>query len=565
MKKYIFLIITLFAFGCEDYLDTQDYLSKNDQNFPESSTDVDQMLTGAYYSMMKVNLNSTYYIGALASDEQFGSGAANDADAHGFDRWLASNPNMAHNIWSNYYEGIYRVNKLLEAVGQVNWSSEEHKSRATGEAYFLRAFFYSELSKLFGEVPLLIKSDPVNIPQTPADETYAQIASDLQMAIDLLPSEQYNSDPAMYGHATKWAAQALLARVYLFYTGYYDQNNLPLPDGGSIEKSEVVQNLEDLITNSGHHLINDFRNLWAYTNELTKEDYAYTQGEGLQWAGENNAESVFAIHYTLINGWGDPRNVIAQAFGVRGQSNVNNVFPFGGVWGHGQINPRFVDSWVASAPEDEIRRWGSVLDVEHPREGIVKYETGGWNMVEETKLFPKKLTIIRAFTDKSAPNREDWLSFNINIIMDGMQQGFNNASIENLVLIRYADVLLMHSELTETKDNLNVVRDRAGLDPVAAYSLDHIKQERHHELAFEGIRFYDLLRWYGDDAGAIIDQSQNGAELLNDKVPGVFQANLTDRIKDTGGFMQIPEQEILLSGNVLKQNPGWTGPESILQ
>ena len=89
----------------------------------------------------------------------------------------------------------------------------------------------------------------------------------------------------------------------------------------------------------------------------------------MQWSAENNAESIFAIHYTLINGWGDPRNVIAQAFGVRGQSNINNVFPFGGVWGQGQINPQFVDSWIASAPADEIRRWGSVLDVERPREG----------------------------------------------------------------------------------------------------------------------------------------------------------------------------------------------------
>ncbi|MGK7396060.1 MAG: RagB/SusD family nutrient uptake outer membrane protein [Candidatus Cyclobacteriaceae bacterium M3_2C_046] len=564
MKKYlIILFIFLLGSSCEDFLESTDYLNKSDQNFPQTGEDMNQLLTGVYFSLSKVNLGSTYYIGTLASDDQFGSGAANDAVAHGFDRWKVANPNMASDIWRNYYEGIYRTNKLLESMDQVEFSRPEEKSSIEGEAYFLRAFFYSELSKLFGDVPLLTTSVPVNIPRTPAKETYGQIASDLLQAIQLLPSVKYDHNPQRFGHATKWAAEALLARVYLFYTGYYQQDSLPLAEGGSVTRDQVIGYLDDLINNSGHHLINDFRNLWVYTNEGTKEDYTYTQGKVLNWAGENNAESVFEIQYGLINSWGEPRNVIAQAFGVRGQSNINNVFPFGGNWGQGQVNPKMVENWRQESPQDSLRRWGSILDVEHPREGIVTYETGGWNMIEETKLFPKKVALIRVWTDKSADERANWKSFNHNIVYDNLGEGFNNASILNLTLIRYADVLLMHSELTQTADKLNQVRARAGLSPVN-YSQENLEEERRHEFAFEGLRFFDLLRWYGKNAGAIIDQNQNGAAILNDKIPAVYQANLTERIAETGGFMQIPESQILLSGGILSQNPGWTDPSSNL-
>ncbi|MFW6369670.1 MAG: RagB/SusD family nutrient uptake outer membrane protein [Bacteroidota bacterium] len=567
MKKYLIIIfVFLLNSSCEDYLDTTDYLKKSDQNFPQTKEDMEQLLTGVYYSLSKVNIGSTYYIGNLASDDQFGSGAANDAMAHGADRWKAANPNMAADIWQYYFQGIYRTNKILETIDNVEFMDSKEKDIIEGEAYFLRAFFYSELSKLFGDVPLLIESTPVNIPRTPADQTYAQIGQDLLKAIELLPSENYNSgayNPNRYGHATKWTAEALLARVYLFYTGYYQKDNIPLPDGDNISKNQVIAFLEDLIKNSGYQLVNDFRNLWVYTNEGTKEDYLYTKGKGLNWAGENNSESLFEIQYGLINNWGEPRNVIAQAFGVRGQSNINNVFPFGGNWGQGQVNPNLIKDWGELSPEDSIRKWGSVLDVDNPQEGIVKYEIGGWNMVEETKLFPKKVAIIRVWTDQSDPDRLNWKSYNHNIVFDGLGSGYNNASILNLVLIRYADVLLMHSELTQTADGINRVRERAGLPPVN-YTLENLQKERRYELAFEGLRYFDLLRWYGKDAGRIIDQNQNGEDILNDKVPGKYNANLTERIEQTGGFMQIPESQILLSGGVLKQNDGWQGSQASL-
>lgn len=121
----------------------------------------------------------------------------------------------------------------------------------------------------------------------------------------------------------------------------------------------------------------------------------------------------------------------------------------------------------------------------------------------------------------------------------------------------------MHSELTQTADGINQVRMRAGLSPVN-YTFENLERERRHELAFEGLRYFDLLRWYGKNAGAVIDQNQNGEDILNDKVPGKYNATLTERIEQTGGFMQIPESQILLSGGVLKQNDGWQGSQASL-
>ena len=128
---------------------------------------------------------------------------------------------------------------------------------------------------------------------------------------------------------------------------------------------------------------------------------------------------------------------------------------------------------------------------------------------------------------------------------------------QDLVLLRFSDILLMHAELTETNTNLNKVRARVGLAPIA-YSLDALQKERRHELAFEGQRYFDLLRWYRKGAGAILQTNQDGVSVLNSNVPAKMNfSNLGARVTATGGFWPIPNTEILLSNGVLEQTPGW--------
>ncbi len=562
MKRIIYIIfLTFFVYGCEDFLDVTDYTQKSSQNFPLTFEDCNQALAGAYSCLAKGQPISPFTIGALASDDALGGGAPFDEKGHSLDRWRKYAPNMIKDFWKDAYAGIFRANKLRESLDQVDFKSEKQHNMVLGECYFLRAYFYSELSKVFGEVPLILSArEPVNYPKSPADETYAQIALDLKTAIELLPNDTYDTDPERLGHATKWAAEAVMAKVFLFYTGYYQKTDLPLPDGGSVTKNMVIEYLNDLIDNSGHRLVDDYRNLWLYTNSYSKEDYPYTRGKDLNWAGDGNSEVVWSMKHGSTSSYNAPQhNIIPQYFGIRGQ-HKNTAFPFGWGYGFGPVNPIMLEQWIEDEPHDTIRRWGSVVDMNHPREGFRNYFNND-PMVEETGYYQKKYSTILVYTDKSAEDTAEWdYNYYDNVVNEFAT---TNISSQEMIYIRFSDVLLMHSELTETADGINRVRERAKLSPVG-YSIENLRKERRYELAFEAIRYWDLLRWYGTEAGTIIDQNQNGADIFNIEEPDVYQADLGDRIRATGGFMQIPETEISLSDGVLTQNEGWEGNDANL-
>lgn len=130
--------------------------------------------------------------------------------------------------------------------------------------------------------------------------------------------------------------------------------------------------------------------------------------------------------------------------------------------------------------------------------------------------------------------------------MYNTQNNFQLGQTQDLVMMRYADVLLMHSELTETSDGMNRVRARAGLAP-KEYSLDNLKKERRHELAFEGIRWFDLMRW-GDVVSALNEQI--GVTIINggeETTMKEFGGGFAKRYEATGGFWPIPKAQIDLS------------------
>lgn len=562
MKKYIALIFILFALGaCDEFLYTEDLLNKNDQNFPAVESDLDASLAAIYQPMAHEQWGP-FFLGVLASDEAFGGGGPNDFKSSAIDQHKKNEENMLQSTWSRYYTGIFRANKLMETIDNVEELSDSKRNQVMGEALFMRAWYYFSLARLFNEVPVYTVTEQVIKPAAPAEEVYGQIAADLTAAIDLFPSKGISSMSASrLGHANKWAAEALLARVFLFYTGYYQSADLPLASGGNLSKSQVVSYLEDCINNSGHELAEDFRELWPYTNPLTVEDYAYTAGKGLEWLGEegDNKETVFEVRFGNRGGWGNSyRNGIVTAFSIRWQSDYANVFPFGSGWGQGTVNERLVEQWKEDQPEDP-RVQMSVLNVDDPSEGIVEYEDGGWTQQHDTHHWNKKYTAVTVWKDKDAGT----IYRSYTAPLYGANESNWIKESQSLVLIRFADVLLMHSELTETNNGMNAVRARVGL-PSIPYSFEALEEERLLELFFEGVRYYDLLRWYRKGTGAILDANQNGVPVLNSKVPAVMSYNLTERINATGGFWPIPESEILLSSGVLEQNPGWQGSQGAL-
>ena len=192
---------------------------------------------------------------------------------------MTPNPNNFEPIWLNRYQGIYRVNMLLETIDRCkDFKTEDEKNKIMGEAYFLRALYYWDLVQLFETVPLTIKTEPQNLPRATVEEMYAQMGSDMIKAIELMPSVKY--DMTEPGRATRWAAEGYLSRIFLFYTGFYQKESMPLNDGKTLTKADMIAYLDDCIKNSGHDLVGDFRNLWAYSNSHTAKDW--------QWAIDNN-------------------------------------------------------------------------------------------------------------------------------------------------------------------------------------------------------------------------------------------------------------------------------------
>ncbi len=564
MKKIIYLIVALVCLSsCEDFLDSKNLTKQDTSNWPMTLKDAEQALTAIYTSLSMSSsapIATSFYISEVASDDRFGGGGENDKATQSIDRLMNSGTDRFATLWTTRYRGIFRANMALETLDNCSgWKSEAQKNHFKGEVHFLRALYYFELSQVFGEVPLILKTVAENIPQTPAEQTYAQITYDLKKAIEMMTPTPYAGANDASGHATKWAAEALMARVYLFYTGYYNKESLPLGGeagqgiSGNVSKDQVTAWIDDCIANSGHDLVSDFRNLWPETNEYTAKNYTHPSGEKLLWVGDGNKETVFAIKFGIGANWERTgfSNQFVVYFGLRSNNGQKNTFPFGAGWGAGTVNSGLWNDWTLAEPTD-VRRSASILDVKT----LSGYVWGADKQMEETGYWQKKYIPITALNDAG----------NLVPSYASLKDGSSATEMQlchtqDLVLIRFSDVLLMQSELKQDATGLNRVRARAKLAPVA-YSLDAMKRERRWELAFEGLRYYDLMRW-GNASDALAAQSHIAIKNRNaDAIMGEFGGGYKARYALTKGFWPIPETQINLSGGVLKQNPGWGTPDA---
>lgn len=562
-KKIKYIIASLFCVmlfaACDDFLDTDNLTMKDTSNFPLNETDAYQMVNGIY-AVMNRNLadpeEDPFFIFDIASDDRLGGGSQSNIGAQGVDRLMNAYVDWMKPLWQQRYAGINRANNALESIDNVtNWTSETTKKQYLCEIYFLRAWYYFNLAQVFNGVPLVLSTVPQNLPRSTADEVYAQIASDLKNAIEIGPSTKYPDFGE--GRVSKWAAEGMMARVWLFYTGFYQKSELPLAEGGSVSKSQVVTWLEDCIQNSGFGLVSDQRNLWPYTNPYTAKDYLYDQENNLNWETDENKESMFAIKMSNKAGWSADdhlrHNRIVEFYGLR--KTNESAFPFS-VQGYsnGPVCEKLWTDW-AEDPDyaGDYRRVGSICDraVEIPN-----YPGDKAKEVENTNLLAKKYIGCEAYNEDHSGR---YLSY---AYYYGSENNRQSGLTQSLVWLRFADVLLMHAELSDGKviyngkNGVNAVRQRAGLGDIP-YSLANLKKERRYELCFEALRWNDLRRW-GDVAEKV--KNQVGNKILNQGIAGeyAFTNDFMQRYKDTGGgFFKIPEDQVTLSEGVLEQNPGW--------
>lgn len=545
------------------------------------------MLTGIYANLneaITAPQTSFYYLSMLASDDNLGGGGAGDGLMQAMDLLTNYQYNMTEPFWKARYKGIARANAFILSLDNCQDISETEKNKLLGEALFLRGFFYYELASQYGSIPLMLDLKAEDKPQATAAETWGQILLDLKTACDLLPAQK--TEAAQAGHADKYVAEAMLGRAWLFYTGMYCNGEtltdltsttysplteVTLADGTTLTKQQVIDYIDDCVENSGYELVtSDYRNLWAYTNRLTVEDFPLTRGQGLQWVENDNAinpEAMFMVKFNkqgTYDGSGDGyqgmSNQYCLHFGIRGGQPYENTFPFGQGWGAGPVAPNLVKDWETAEPNDP-RRAASICNVQD----LPAYEMGGggWNdYMQETGYYNMKSAPISCkntdpenFPGMTYLPSFEYLMYGASNWQYGVTLDFGN--IHDLVLIRFADVLLMQSELKEDAEGMNKVRNRVGLPPVS-YSLEALQNERRWELAFEGVRWNDIRRWH--IAAAALAKQQNVDIFINDAIPvkNIPQnGGYAQRYNETAGFMKIPESQISLSKE-LKQNDGWS-------
>lgn len=555
MKNIYLLLVSVFLLsGCSGFLDTDNLTQKNSSNFPANEEDMRSSLTAAYAANTYCEIGGDRWknvmlISECMADYTLSGGGLGDRHVRALAEYKQSAVNFLSSMWRRLYSGVTRANFILETADQITWSGEESKNKVLGEAYFLRANFYFDLVRAFENVPLVTSTDvDKDTPQAEPSLVFQLILSDFKKAVELLPSVRYQDMPVSeLGHATKWAAEGMLARAYLYYSGVYGQTDVTLEDGTALTKQEVIKYVDDCIANSGHGLISDFRNLWPYA--YSNKDYGYAKENGLSWIGEtgDNIETMFAYKYSTLGTAQDVSygNGICLFYGIRGQETM----PFGKGWGWATANPKLYKEW----PDEDLRKKGTLWSVYDKEEGV-SYKWNANRNYNETGYFNKKYMPINV-------RNSNGKLVNYSCELYGVTPNFQYNNTQDVVILRFADVLLMGAELGGPKAQayLDQVRSRVNLPSVPA-TLENIKKERLYELAYEGVRYYDLMRW--GDLEKEVNRMKKDVPVKTMGVDGTITIQFR---KETRRFLPIPEDEIQLSNGSLVQNPGWDTPDAFYQ
>ncbi|SKC42261.1 SusD family protein [Bacteroidales bacterium WCE2008] len=594
MKKIILTLFTcLFAvISCdkiEDMLDATNYQKADSSSFPKTEKDAEQLINAPYYTFYSLYNGSIFrtnlFRHMIASDDVYGHGSESSTETSAADRLLEVSGEETNAPWIDYYKGLHRCNFAIEAISAMDDAlfTGDNKNWYLGQAHFMRAFYLWTLADKHETFPLTLTAEVDNLPNATVDEIYEAIAADLTEAIRLIPAKYgYSRENNQVGRATKYAAEALMGRVWLFYTGFYKKDKM-----ADVTKEMVISYLEDCANTSVSHfdLEDDPRALWAYTNEYSsglkysEEGFdTYVSREKIRWVGNHSKETIFATHFSLT---GTDRNRLGEWLGIRNSSKTTNAtcYPYSAKSnGNASVNPLMVKEWyedpdygpadkrfygslMASRNADEVYPWFNDGYVEIP-----DFSGDNAKEVERTLFYPKKYIAVACYADGNKSSMYNNFFHAINSSVSDNNNGLRNDAI----YIRFADVLLMLDELKGTVTGMNRLRARAGLAPYDSYSFERLQKERRYEFAFEGLRFDDLRRWYPETAGEIIQKNQDGGyiEFKGNIVPDGYREmpgrSISQRYAKTHGFWMIPLKQISLQEGLLVQHKGFEEGEDWL-
>jgi hypothetical protein len=437
------LVLSITQTGCDKFLTVDPPYTQDVENFFQTPEDYDRALTGAYDMLQASFL--TLWLGEIASDNSIAGGeSVNDSPGlHQIDAMQHGGVNNElRNVLRWNYTGITRANYILENKDNIDFPGKAH---ILAEAKFLRAYYYFELVKYFGDVPLIVDrrigiEEALQIPRSSKEEVYAQIEQDLIDAVAVL-----NPVASQKGRATKGAAQAFLGKVYLY------QNKF----------TEAAATFDEVIASGSYSLIPNYNDLFTVANE-------------------NNSETVFDVEYTGLEGGSYGCLICLEgnaAVGFQGIRQYN-----GPVYGDGNSYNLPTQELYDAFSSIDPRRNATILDIDafiatQPNPASITYAVGagGHTGYYNNKYIKRQGEIGLPDNDLTSP--------------------------VNYRVMRYADVMLMaaeaHYQLGNTSNAqqlINQIRGRAGVPGINVNSIDVIYKERRYELSGEGLRFFDLVR-----------------------------------------------------------------------
>ena len=620
MKKYILSALAVCSAAiftsCDDMLDTDPRVTDaTSATFPGKIADVEALNTATYSIMNTMgggdaDTQNPFYWWELMSDNCFGSGGLQDNKVKSLHHLVQMNSNQYEQPFVLLYGGINRANNQIETIDNVDWTGNEAKrNQLLGEGYFMRGLYTLWLTQLYGDVPLItatLITEEMKAQVSAEEVIYPQILSDFVSAQNLMSTEKSS------GHANKYVAEAFMARAYMFWAGFYKKVadlstgsapaiNLVEQEGctaASLSQADVVSALRDIVSSGAYELLEDYRSLWQYSNSYVWDETqkALETGEGHAYKfiadmkrencfdqpgmGNGNKEELFQIQFMNASKWDlDQKGPyscarmycnylsVFWALRVNGHNGDRNfTYPFTQGWGQGTPSNNIWDDWTVAENEGgytDIRKLGSLID------GVTENKEIDYEFVKdccEASGFGVKK--YNGVTLDALTGDSPWWDFAGGESFKGtLENPMQGDHFEDFYLMRYADVLLMLSEMTGDAQYMNQVQKRAGV-PETPYSLKELQNQRRWEFAFEGLRFNDMRRWSGKDGGescyaAKALQAQAGKQMVvkgnvaNKTTMKHMTCSWTKRYADTNGFLAKPQSQITLMNGKLIQNPGW--------
>lgn len=525
MKKNIHKILLFVAVitgmsSCNDFLEITPKTNELEANAYFTEVDAMEALTAVYDALAVQNWNFVPAQSDVFSDDLYTGGEPGG----GMGQWqdqersiITPENGAAADLWNRCYSGIYRANFYEYKEGEIQWTDENKRKRMKAEVLVMKAYFYWDLVRHYGWVPIVEEYIPdpekyKSIAQSSPQEVYELIAANLLAAIPDLPT---TVPPTEVGRITKDVARVLIARIYLFREGFAK----PVmgvtgdwTDGATVINEDFVRDMIDEIITSERYVL--------------EENYA----DVFDWANENNEESIFEWQYSEKKGhgdwgnlWGADGNFTVVFFGPRSPQGDPSI---AAGWSFGTVSWSLYDEFETDDPRRDVTIYNA-------EENLTSYQKGFQN----TGYFNYKYMPRADYIGTSGSSEFNWRI--------------------NYKDMRLAEVYLIGAELYLDTDNakateyLNKVRVRAmGEDAKKdEITLDDIYHERRVELAAEGHRKWDLLRRGLDYAKQEIDASWN-VPLAESQVD--FQGRQFD--VNTWGMLPIPGSEIrLMNPGTLKQ------------